>query len=366
MIRSLSLKNFKSIKNHTFPLRNLNVAIGLNGMGKTSFIQSVLLLAQSEGAPEHELRLNGALVDIGKGSDAFYQFSQEDELYFSIAFDDREAINYSFLYDKDADYLAVKTKSDQYERVPEVFKPGKLQYIAASRTDPQVIHLKSYTNVVKNYNQGKHGQFTAHFLHVYGSNEIVFQNLVHPMSNSLLLSEQVNRWMGEISPGVKFNTSEIPNSDNILMDIQFEQPNTGFTGHFRPTNVGFGISYALPVVTALLAARPGGLVIIENPESHIHPRGQAELGKLIAKTAMNEVQVILETHSDHIINGIRVAVKEGQLSKDKAILFFFDRIITGKEQFSKITDITINDVGELSDYPRNLLDEWSNQLVKLI
>jgi hypothetical protein len=59
-------------------------------------------------------------------------------------------------------------------------------------------------------------------------------------------------------------------------------------------------------------------------------------------------------------------VKEGQLSKDKAILFFFDRIITGKEQFSKITDITINDVGELSDYPRNLLDEWSNQLVKLI
>ncbi len=113
--------------------------------------------------------------------------------------------------------------------------------------------------------------------------------------------------MGEISTGVKFNTTDIPNTDNVLLDMQFEQPNLGFTGRFRPTNVGFGISYALPVVTALLAAQPGELIIIENPESHIHPRGQAGLGKLIAKTAMNDVQLIVETHSDHIVNGIRIS-----------------------------------------------------------
>ena len=172
--------------------------------------------------------------------------------------------------------------------------------------------------------------------------------------------------MGEISTGVKFNTTEIPNSDNILLDMQFEQPNLGFTGRFRPTNVGFGISYALPVVTALLAAQPGELIIIENPESHIHPRGQAELGKLIAKVAMNDVQVIVETHSDHIVNGIRVAVKEKDITDDRLLMFYFERKVEEKEQYSQITNIEVDSNGELNSYPKNLLDEWSKQLVKLV
>ena len=135
---------------------------------------------------------------------------------------------------------------------------------------------------------------------------------------------------------------------------------------FKPENVGFGISYALHVVTALLAAGAGGLVIIESPESHIHPRGQAELGKLIALVAQNDVQVIIETHSDHIINGIRVAVKEGLLSEDKTTLFYFERKVAEKEQFSAITDIKLDRNGTLSDEPEGLLDEWGNQLLKLI
>jgi predicted ATPase len=120
------------------------------------------------------------------------------------------------------------------------------------------------------------------------------------------------------------------------------------------------------VVTALLASRPGELIIIENPESHIHPRGQAELGKLIALTAQNDVQLIIETHSDHIINGIRVAIKENPQLKNDTLLFYFDKIVTGTEQYAKITDIEIDENGTLSDYPENLLDEWSNQLSQLI
>lgn len=368
MIQAVELKNFKSIKKHRFPLRHLNVVLGLNGMGKSSFIQSLLLMRQSESLHKGELTLNGKLVEIGKGSDAFYQFSKEDEMIFDIAFTDKLSKQFEFAYKKDADYFRTK---NQTELLTTAFFQRSLfgdnfQYLSASRTDPKVIHEMSYTSVVNLRNVGERGQYTAHFLHVFGGTDIEFPNLKHPKSRTSQLMEQVNCWMSEISEGIKFNTTPIPSSDNILLDIQFEQPNLGYTAKFRPTNVGFGISYSLPVVTALLAARSGELIIVENPESHIHPRGQAELGKLIAKAAMNNVQVIVETHSDHIVNGIRVAVKEHDIADDKVILFYFERRIEEKEQFSKITNIDIDKKGELSTYPKHLLDEWSNLLIKLV
>ena len=81
---------------------------------------------------------------------------------------------------------------------------------------------------------------------------------------------------------------------------------------------------------------------------------------------MNDVQIVIETHSDHILNGIRVAVKEKHISNDKVIAFYFDKVVETSEQYSKITNIEIDKNGELSDYPKNMLDEWSNQLLKLI
>ncbi len=107
-------------------------------------------------------------------------------------------------------------------------------------------------------------------------------------------------------------------------------------------------------------------VIYENPESHIHPRGQAELGKLFGLAALNDVQIFIETHSDHIINGVRVAIKENHEAKDKIILFYFEKQVEEEEQFSKVSNIEINKSGDLSFYPSNLLNEWSNQLMKLL
>jgi predicted ATPase len=179
------------------------------------------------------------------------------------------------------------------------------------------------------------------------------------------LINQINLWMGEISPGVNIKTTSI-SSDEVFLEYAYRQPHFGTTNRFKPENVGFGISYALHVVTALLASRPGELIIIENPESHIHPRGQAELGKLIALTAQNDIQLIIETHSDHLVNGIRVAIKENPVLKDNAIIFYFDKMVTASEQYSTITNVEFDQNGELSEYPINMLDEWSNQLLKLL
>ena len=81
----------------------------------------------------------------------------------------------------------------------------------------------------------------------------------------------------------------------------------------------------LPVVVALVSAKPGErLFWLDNPEAHIHPKGQRILGELLASGRdAGGVQIIVETHSDHILNGIRVAAKKGKLQPEKTGMFYF-------------------------------------------
>ncbi|MBS1532132.1 MAG: DUF3696 domain-containing protein [Bacteroidetes bacterium] len=377
MIRTIHIKNFKSIKNNKFALKNLNLVMGLNGMGKSTFIQSLLLLKQSDKLRLGEIQLNGYYISIGNTKDALYQYSKQESLSIDISFTDGVQQLFETNYVIEADVFNLKQKEIAENIFNEVLFSNNFQYLNASRIDPTSIHSKSYSSVVSNNNVGNNGEYTTHFIEVHGNDDIAFDNMLHssskvidPITNKELINKtlinQINLWMGEISPDINIRTTSVPNSDFVLLEYVFKQPNFGNTNRFKPNNVGFGISYALPVVTSLLAAKSGELIIIENPESHVHPRGQAEIGKLIALAALNDVQVIVETHSDHILNGIRVAIKQNNELIDRSAVFYFEKQVEESEQYSKITNISVDKNGELSEYPRHLTDEWSNQLLKLI
>lgn len=385
MIKSIEIKNFKSIKKKYFDLRNLNILLGLNGQGKSSFIQALLLFRQSDKlALNGELKLNdglNGLVNLGISKDVFYQYASEEIMSFVLQFtDDKKADELLFNYEIGSDIIKQLTNKlpNEYlvENEKEALFTSNFQYLNAQRVEPKLINITSQSSVVDKRSIGKYGQYTAHFIELFANEEIIFDNLLHTNSSILdsvtgkkivnkTLINQINLWLGEISPGVNVRTTQV-GSDVVLLEYVFKQPNYGNTNRFKPENVGFGISYALHVVTALLSSRPGQLIIVENPESHIHPRGQAELGKLIALTAQNDVQIVIETHSDHILNGIRVAVKESVVDKDNVKAFYFKKIVDASEQYSTVVDIEIDKNGTLSKYPENLLDEWSNQLSKLI
>ena len=126
---------------------------------------------------------------------------------------------------------------------------------------------------------------------------------------------------------------------------------------------------------SLLISVPEDIVIIENPEAHLHPRGQAEMGNLIARAAAYGIQVFVETHSDHVINGVRVAVKNGIVKPEDVNIAFFERKgheITAedgmkhKEYFADVRNIKIDKKGSLSEYPEDFMDEWNNQLMRLM
>ncbi len=365
MITHIEVKNFKSLKNVSLNIKGLNVLMGLNGMGKSSLIQTLLLLMQSDKLEERVIDLNGLLVQIGQGRDALYQFAEEDYILFGLIFNEQNKYSWKFSYEKDKDKLKAKSgyNKDQMKLFRESTK--RFQYISAERIGPKDLYDSSSIVVVDKKQIGLLGEYAAYFINMFGSEYIVKDPLRHPKAKSDKLLAQVNAWLGEISPGVSLNTKYVLDVNKVILDYQFDFSNSR-TNSFRPKNVGFGISYVLPIVLALLSAEENKIIVIENPESHIHPRGQAELGKLISLASSAKAQLFIETHSDHILNGIRVAVKEKLTDRQKVNILYFDKVTTDKEQFTKVKPIEIDRNGTLSEYPSNFLDEWSNQLSKLV
>jgi len=365
MVNQIYIKNFKTLKEVDISLTNLNLLMGLNGMGKSSFVQSLLLLAQSDKLEEKVIDLNGSLAKIGQGRDALYQFAEEDQIIFELTFDNHPKFTWDIEYQKDKEKLNAKTGFTKEQMIFFRKNTALFQYISAERIGPRDIYEASSIVVADKRQLGLLGEFAAYYINVFGQEYIVPDKLLHPQGNSSNLLSQINAWMKEISPGVSLNTKYVPEVNRVILDYQFDLINDK-TVSFRPKNVGFGISYVLPVVLALLTAEKGKTIIIENPESHIHPRGQAELGKLIALAENVGAQLFIETHSDHILNGIRVAVKENLIDKSKVNVMYFDKITTEKEQYTNITQIRVDSKGELSAYPKNMIDEWGNQLFKLM
>lgn len=208
---------------------------------------------------------------------------------------------------------------------------------------------------------GSQGEYTAHFLSIYESLDIPNQKLSHPLANSLNLRDQVEAWMGEISPGTRINLTS-----NSAMDLMGLQYSYGLSNLYRPTNVGFGITYTLPILVAILAAEKDTLILLENPEAHLHPKGQAKIGELLSLAANSGVQLLVETHSDHILNGIRVAVHNGKLNPDDVQLYYFQRQEKQELVVTEVISPQIDRNGRIDQWPDGFFDEWDKSLEILL
>ncbi len=364
MIKEIKIKNFKSLKALDLSLTQLNVLAGLNGSGKSSFIQSLLLLRQSFANRTRNVGLilqDGELMSLGSGKDVFYQYAGKNEnLEFEIKTAEQN-FYWSFEYSPDSDILPVVEISLNDFSYASLFNT-QFQYLNTEHIPPQMSYKKSEFQVIKNKNIGTKGEYAVHYLAEYGtSQKIKAPHLQHPQATSDSLIHQVDAWINEISPGAKLIVKE--GLDAVHLAIQFETEH-GYTDDVKPINTGFGISYVLPVVIAILKAQKDDLLIIENPESHLHPKGQSTIGRMLAYAAENGVQMIVETHSDHIINGIRLATKRQLLSPANVNIFYFDRVLNSS--YSIVEKILIDQHGELSNYPPGFLDEWNEQLLELI
>ena len=371
MITKLKLQNFKCFDDIEIPFSDLTLLAGSNGSGKSTIIQALLLIAQSYHHSDNSfiyIELMGKHVKLGHSNDVLYEFANEQNLRLNLEFEDW-SINLNSIFESQKTQMKIEPEV-RYFGTLSLNKDGLLvaatgllndrfEYIAADRISPD----KVFSIFKCDDNLGIHGENVMNYLNRYGRKPINTKLCVEGVGDELVL--QLDYWLSKLFNGFCVSFKEIFQAETI--NLRFQEINQqDKSNERRPINVGFGIAYTLPVLVALLKAQPGDLVIIENPESHLHPKAQRLIGEIIARVVDAGVQLIIETHSDHVLNGIRLAVKRKLVSKEKIQILFTAREDVGKKFHTNVFAPKILDNGDLDVWPEGFFDEWDNALINLL
>lgn len=347
MIDLLKIEGFKRFESQPFKLAPLTVLAGLNGAGKTTLIHALLLLREtSRVGGAGVVQLNGPYgLDLGTAEDILNWNSSELVL---TATDSGGSSR--FVYDKEGGEEMYLKISHAAPYVCKTFSsdPGAFTYLSAERFGPRS-SVRANSLPVDQLEVGVWGENSAQILEARGGKPANPARLHPDSEGSSLLKYELERWMSEIVRPVEISAERYAGS--TVCALSFRSPGGTYV---RSTNMGFGVSYALPVVLAGLIARDEGLLVVENPEAHLHPAGQSRMGFFLAWLAGRGVQVVLETHSDHVINGVRRAVGEfGVLGAESAIVHYFslDDGVAPEE-------LKFNASGGISGWPKGFFDQY--------
>lgn len=366
MIRQYIVHNFKNHADTSLDLGGLTILTGINGMGKSSIFQSMLILRESfmRRPSMRTLSLDGASFSVGTSASLVNRNVNEKEDLLQLGLiADEGSFQFSYRYpvgDKNEMEAAEDNMAGDMNLLQNIsLFNNDFQYLSAFRMGPQQVY-QSHTGVVDKHRQISDrmgmGEYVAYFLSLYGNDKIPVEVLAYPGSDVLSLYQQTELWMGEISEGIKMQIHQ--NGGQYDLKYGYEIPGKTTTYH-SALNTGFGVSYVLSVVVAILSARPGAFLLFENPEAHIHPSGQAALMKLISKAAINGVQIMLETHSDHIVNGALVNWKELKADRNLLSVCYFNR---DENMNSKPVRLEIGDNGRIKNAPQGFFDQMKADL----
>jgi predicted ATPase len=375
VITEVRLRNFKCFEALDLTLGPLTILTGTNSAGKSSVLQALLLLRQSKIQEDFKVGgravLNGDLIQLGTANATLRDGAGEAPLDIAVVWDDGTEAGWRLTPDKIGYGLLVEVAPSENgwkDRPPLV----RCRYVSADRVGPRVSFPTSDVVVRTARDLGPRGEFAAHYLAVHGD-DLIPNPALHfsgpsmgidaEPAASLKLRHEVEAWLGLLVPGVRITAEQPKGLDVVRLAFRFPGE-FGLTDERRPTHVGFGLTYVLPIFVALLSAERGSLVMLENPEAHLHPRAQRMLMELIARTAASGVQVIVETHSDHVLNGARLAVRKNVLAPEAALLHFFTHDpATGKPQQLQPR---IEKSGALTDWPPGFFDEWDRAIDELL
>jgi predicted ATPase len=159
--------------------------------------------------------------------------------------------------------------------------------------------------------------------------------------------EKVMEWIKRLGLGLEIKIKQI---EENMYSLLVTDPNTKLSVNI--TDVGFGISQLLPIIVEGIYADKGSILLIEHPEIHLHPKAQAELMDLFIDIAKDDKQLIVETHSDHLIFRLQRRIAEGELSCDDVVIYSFETTGEG----TKITKVKLNEDGTIEDWPKGFFE----------
>lgn len=372
MLDRLTVTNFKAFATADVPLAPYTLLSGLNSTGKSTVLQALALLRQSRDMLNEDgggFLLNGDLVELGTGQDVLHEnyvstgVDAEPRITLSVRCG-QDVYSWSVAYEREGDLLRLRERVRPEGRKPLALFGTGFQYLRADRISPAVTYPRSHEVAIRRNFLGARGEHTVNYLRQFQDEPVRNERLRHPKGRSPRLLDQAEAWMQDICPGVNLQADAVAGTDLVRLSFRFGTAGLSSSNRYRPTNVGFGLTYVLPVVIACLTARPGGLVLLENPEAHLHPRGQTAMATLTCAAAAAGAQLVVETHSDHVLNGVRLAVKRDMITADDVSLHFFQR--TESAITIKILTPTLGPDGMIAEWPEGFFDEWERSLEQLL
>jgi Protein of unknown function (DUF3696)/AAA ATPase domain/AAA domain, putative AbiEii toxin, Type IV TA system len=378
MIQALSLQNFKCFETLRLDLTPLTLLTGFNAAGKSTSLQTLLLLSQTLRGQHgvSELRLNGPLVTLGSPGDvinaaggnrlALGVATSDVELlwHFAVPEENRRSLRVTQLDVRGENSSSVQA-SDLNGIRPVGAEPfvrraltllDRLVFLSAARqVETDVFPVPSDMGGPRG-DVGPIGEFAAWWLYQEGDSNVPLGRRCKSDAASSTLRHQVNAWAAYLFPNCEINALPIPKTTLMRLELR-----SGLTSDWsRPANIGYGISYAFPILIAGLCANEGRPVIVDSPEAHLHPRGQSRIGSFLAQMASADAQILVETHSDHVLNGIRIAVRERVIDPTQVTIYFFTN-----QPDAQVVRLSVDQNGTVSDWPEGFFDQSESDLASL-
>lgn len=358
----VDIENFKCFERVSISLGSLTILTGYNGAGKSTVLQSLLLLGQSlRSSPDRTVvPLNGSLVSLGSGLDVTrdpnrpIRFRVSGPLGARAEWDLRAERRIRHL--KVDRFDGTLAEGDDGDDLGLISLLRDVTYISATRLFMTQAWPSPPTDTPFG-DVGSSGEF-APYWHFHQGDDPVPMERQSPGDERTTVRGQVDAYMGDLFPGAQANTDQLKDVDLYRLEFLL-----GTSGWVRPSNIGYGLSYVFPILVTLINARKGSVVVIDSPEAHLHPRAQSHLGRIVSRFAAAGVRVIVETHSDHFLNGVRLAVREKIVGSADVQIYFFSGAASSDHG---VKALSIDPTGEIDFWPKGFFDQAERDFSKLV
>ncbi|MGD9967956.1 MAG: DUF3696 domain-containing protein [Hyphomonadaceae bacterium] len=372
MVDALTFRNFKCFDDLRLSIKPLTLLTGFNGGGKSTSMQPLLLLTQglrgNWGADT--FALNGSLVRLGSAGDILPRGASENRIAVQVSSNDEDTEWQLEARSGIRELAIISGKSAKSGRrdvnwtnviapasvrgSPLITSVSQLSYLSAVRGGANDAFPYPDSDSAAP-NVGVLGEYAPFWLDRKVDDELD-STLLNSSEPATSIRKQLDAFLGDLFPGAQANVLAAPQASSLTVQFRLNDE----SGWQRPANIGYGLSYAFPILVALLTSVPGQVIVIDSPEAHLHPSAQSRMGRILAKFAVGGRRIVVETHSDHLLNGCRLAVADQAISPDDVAIHFFAGTLSGG-----VTSPIIDRDGNIDAWPPGFFDQSEKDLAQL-
>lgn len=333
MIKKIEIDGFKNISELEMQLTPLTIITGQNSTGKSSVLQSVLLMQRmAEAYPFYAEYIN---LDFQSARNKY-----------------RNAKSIDIKFTTDKGICCIKWTEDHktvsaYDNMPEIEK--NLFYLSANRTGAENLAANNQGNLIS----GSKGEVLFSTLEREKSQPVATE--LARYRESLTLNSQVNYWLSYIlGIPMEISVERRPTQD---VEVRYKSDDIP---EILPTQLGAGVSYLAKILIICLRSQKDDVIMMENPEIHLYPLAQSRLAEFLTYVAASGRQLIIETHSNDLITKIRHEVFKGKIPAEDVTVIYKGSVT---EQFK---ELHLNRNGHFTaDFPETFFDATLREMLEM-